>query len=56
MCETLLRGVYKKIFFNPGLADSSRGEVFLYKLNEIKMFDFISTNKFLCLTYTVTLR
>jgi len=24
MCETLLRGVYRKIFFNPGLADSSR--------------------------------
>ena len=27
MCETLLRGVYKKIFFNPGLADSNRGTV-----------------------------
>jgi len=24
MCETLLRGVYKKVFFNPGLADGSR--------------------------------
>ncbi len=26
MCETLLRGVKKKVFFNPGLADRNRGE------------------------------
>ena len=24
--ETLLRGVYKKVFFNPGLADRNRGK------------------------------
>ena len=37
MCETLLRGVYKKIFFNPGLADSSRGKFFYQYVSSIKL-------------------
>jgi len=42
MCETLLRGVYKRIFFNPGLyqtEDAPRGNCLRYFFSFFTVFN-----------------